>query len=329
MSAVMPAAKEETRIRGLNFPPPTCIGPWPLLSSTLHWGSGFGCTTTPSATTDNRYYARSIGRFTTPDPYIASGGPADPQSWNRYSYVQNDPVNFSDPEGLMMKSNDCNFSFWGDSYCPMGGPWFGGYWWNGIEWEYPEIDPISPWIAATQSQRNKRRGQIDTALAAIIASVRKDKDGVPVLHWPAAIQLVDMCSTTGLNGGYELHVTYQVISELGVAMSGQQLAGSLISESFLSQTGNLGNLNLQAGTWAYPTSVDSQGQFTDILSSGGLPGFSRRGTALQEFTASGWFGVQPLDILGFGGISISGVNENYYSPELVTVNEKTARRSCN
>jgi hypothetical protein len=31
---------------------------------------------------------------------MASGGPADPQSWNRYAYVQNDPVNFVDPEGL-------------------------------------------------------------------------------------------------------------------------------------------------------------------------------------------------------------------------------------
>jgi RHS repeat-associated protein len=48
----------------------------------------------------NRYYSRSIARFTSPDPYIASGGPADPQSWNRYSYVQNDPVNWNDSTGL-------------------------------------------------------------------------------------------------------------------------------------------------------------------------------------------------------------------------------------
>jgi RHS repeat-associated protein len=47
-----------------------------------------------------RYYASTLGRFTTPDPYQASGGPADPQSWNRYAYVQNDPVNFNDPSGL-------------------------------------------------------------------------------------------------------------------------------------------------------------------------------------------------------------------------------------
>jgi RHS repeat-associated protein len=47
-----------------------------------------------------RYYASTLGRFTSPDPYQASGGPADPQSWNRYAYVQNDPVNYDDPNGL-------------------------------------------------------------------------------------------------------------------------------------------------------------------------------------------------------------------------------------
>ncbi|MBX9602273.1 MAG: hypothetical protein K2X35_14795, partial [Bryobacteraceae bacterium] len=39
-------------------------------------------------------------RFATPDPYQASGGPADPGSWNRYAYVGGDPVNNTDPEGL-------------------------------------------------------------------------------------------------------------------------------------------------------------------------------------------------------------------------------------
>jgi RHS repeat-associated protein len=48
----------------------------------------------------NRYYATTLGRFTSPDPYKASGGPSDPQSWNQYAYVQGDPINYFDPEGL-------------------------------------------------------------------------------------------------------------------------------------------------------------------------------------------------------------------------------------
>ena len=39
----------------------------------------------------NRYYNSVSGRFLSPDPYKASGGPADPGSWNRYAYVQSDP----------------------------------------------------------------------------------------------------------------------------------------------------------------------------------------------------------------------------------------------
>src|SRR5438132_7095626 len=42
----------------------------------------------------NRYYANTFGRFLSPDPHQGSGGPSDPQSWNRYSYTQNDPANY-------------------------------------------------------------------------------------------------------------------------------------------------------------------------------------------------------------------------------------------
>ena len=48
----------------------------------------------------NRYYYSSWGRFTSPDPYQASGGVGDPGSWNRYAYVGGDPVNRNDPRGL-------------------------------------------------------------------------------------------------------------------------------------------------------------------------------------------------------------------------------------
>src|ERR1700744_1706428 len=36
----------------------------------------------------------------TPDPYKASGGLGDPQSWNQYDYTRGDPVNRYDPAGL-------------------------------------------------------------------------------------------------------------------------------------------------------------------------------------------------------------------------------------
>ncbi len=46
----------------------------------------------------NRYYSSTQGRFTGADPL--SGEPKRPQSWNRYSYVLNNPLRFIDPDGL-------------------------------------------------------------------------------------------------------------------------------------------------------------------------------------------------------------------------------------
>lgn len=47
-----------------------------------------------------RKYESLSGRWTSPDPYRGSMAIANPQSFNRYSYTQNDPVNLVDPTGL-------------------------------------------------------------------------------------------------------------------------------------------------------------------------------------------------------------------------------------
>ena len=47
-----------------------------------------------------RFYASLQGRFTSADPLIASGRASMPQSWNRYAYVLNNPLNLIDPSGL-------------------------------------------------------------------------------------------------------------------------------------------------------------------------------------------------------------------------------------
>jgi RHS repeat-associated protein len=48
----------------------------------------------------NRYYLSGAARFLTADPYMASGGAAEPGSWNRYAYVEGDPINYYDPRRL-------------------------------------------------------------------------------------------------------------------------------------------------------------------------------------------------------------------------------------
>jgi RHS repeat-associated protein len=47
-----------------------------------------------------RKYEQRGGRWTSPDPYGGSMSIGDPQSFNRYAYVGNDPVNLIDPSGL-------------------------------------------------------------------------------------------------------------------------------------------------------------------------------------------------------------------------------------
>jgi RHS repeat-associated protein len=47
-----------------------------------------------------RYYASRSGRFMTPDPGHIGAFPENPQSWNAYAYVGNDPVNRKDSTGL-------------------------------------------------------------------------------------------------------------------------------------------------------------------------------------------------------------------------------------
>ena len=52
-----------------------------------------------------RYYLPQIGRFVSPDTMVPE--PGNPQSYNRYAYVRNNPMNFTDPSGHMV-SDGCD-----------------------------------------------------------------------------------------------------------------------------------------------------------------------------------------------------------------------------
>jgi RHS repeat-associated protein len=54
-----------------------------------------------------RYYSSAMGRFMSPDPLLNSGRPDDPQTWNRYSYVLNNPLVGTDPTGLYNLPTNC------------------------------------------------------------------------------------------------------------------------------------------------------------------------------------------------------------------------------
>lgn len=49
---------------------------------------------------ESRYFSSAQGRFTSPDAMIAKKEwLADPQRWNHYAYVRNNPLRYIDPNG--------------------------------------------------------------------------------------------------------------------------------------------------------------------------------------------------------------------------------------
>lgn len=52
-----------------------------------------------------RYYGSKMGRFTTIDPvYTWQENLVDPQRWNRYAYVRNNPLKYVDPDGRVIET---------------------------------------------------------------------------------------------------------------------------------------------------------------------------------------------------------------------------------
>jgi RHS repeat-associated protein len=87
-----------------------------------------------------RKYESESGRWTTADPYTGSMSVSDPQSLNRYSYVENDPVNRIDPSGLF-ETAVC-----GADHNTCGGGWDnGGSGFGGVDWDIGFIKSIGGW----------------------------------------------------------------------------------------------------------------------------------------------------------------------------------------
>lgn len=85
-----------------------------------------------------RKLENQAGRWTSPDPYNGSASLGNPQSFNRYNYVENQPTNFIDPSGLNLEAPGSGgyciryhytngvIGFWGSWTCYPGSSGGGG-----------------------------------------------------------------------------------------------------------------------------------------------------------------------------------------------------------
>ena len=85
-----------------------------------------------------RYYLPEVGRFASPDTIVPE--PGNPQSYNRYSYVNNSPMNYIDPTG---HNRDCGM---GDPVCNGDRSAMAGGW--GSVSQQAFVDPIDNYDAS-------------------------------------------------------------------------------------------------------------------------------------------------------------------------------------
>ena len=136
----------------------------------------------------NRYYWSQWGRFLSPHPSWRSAMRAKPQSWNRYAYALNDPVNNGDPTGLSVVDCDwgvCPFDPWGAAGSLFGddpgGLAPGGIFLNG---------PLAAQEAANEQEYNE---MVQLAMAAASQNATPDPDCVQ-----------DAISAAAADGGLDL-----------------------------------------------------------------------------------------------------------------------------
>lgn len=133
-----------------------------------------------------RQYRPTQGRWLAPDPAgLGAVDPSDPQSWNRYAYVRNSPLDRVDPQGL-----DWDWGGWGGGWGGWGGGWGGsifvtigggGVSFGGGIMGFGGCSGSSLGVPCGGSLPNSLASQIALAQKAIIAAAKGDWWGVLAL----------------------------------------------------------------------------------------------------------------------------------------------------
>src|SRR5690348_1559623 len=158
-----------------------------------------------------RFDASSFGRFTSPDPENAGADDQDPQSWNAYAYVMDNPLNDTDPDGRSDCPDKDPYSCTVTAQAPPPEPRI-SYSWR-VVWENAgrAAQKANDYLhAAYQAVVNSRTACVATATAAGAVAA-----GVPLAEAGSSGG-----ATLGLAGGPFAEVTVPAGSALGCTLLG-------------------------------------------------------------------------------------------------------------
>jgi hypothetical protein len=232
-----------------------------------------------------------MGRFLTTDPKSGSAKAERPQTWNRYAYAGNNPVNSIDPRGL--NQDECQIPTTGDLIpdCLSGG---GGS--NGpcfIDPFYPVPDPYCA----------------DFILALPVPGKRASPPKKQIF---SGIKMTNDCydrsaEAFALGGGAAVRrVTYQPVDQDG----NPYLGTVTVNELNVVTKGKAKSINT---SWT----VSLGGTFDDYISSGS--GQSEFEEDQLFFGSAGGVSNIPLKVIWYWGESRGG-NHAYATPNSVTIN---------
>ncbi len=255
---------------------------------------GYGLTEKDSSGLNHTWFRKQeqrAGRWTSPDPYKGSMNLRNPQSFNRYNYVESQPTNFIDPSGLQLE-RICETWAW---YDYIDGEW--------VYRKGSDFQKNCVWIWVSNGSLGSVTvtGEPDS----IVGSDTPLNTTIPQqqLCLPGTVQL-------GLNGS----VVGGVLA--GTASAGIAIDGSGNIGLYLEYGGGVG-AGLRGGVGGQVTVtnanqiVDLNGQFVNVGAGGGaggdvnlnlVAGFDRNGTVpVLGAGVAGQLG-------GGGGVSLTLTN---------------------
>ncbi len=254
---------------------------------------------------DQRYYGVGTGRYWSSDPSgAASADPGNSSSWNRYAYVNGDPVNFGDPTGL-------------DPNCGPTMVWDGEGCIFGSSSATYTNNPFSP--SVTQSSIDLATGEMSYVLGTVVpgyvSSAISSDPNVQQIVFPngsiSATIIFGQVAPSTLNGvisavtSAATYLPQQFYSGFVNALLNDdtttgalQVAGSLAT---VVAPGAIANALAPETLYHYTTtaaydSIISSGQVTPGM---GITGWGVYGTAVQSAATVSWAGVPTEAVVAF------------------------------